>query len=72
MSTPVHYCKIKCPFFVGDNFNSICCEGTLKNSLIRQSFESKNPRIEWEKKYCYGIEEAKSCPIYSLAYSKYN
>jgi len=68
---PSHWKRIKCPFFKSDNFNSVCCEGTLAKSIIRQAFKSKMIKDDWQTKYCMDIKGCETCPIYAVANIKY-
>ncbi|MBR3737525.1 MAG: hypothetical protein IKN26_02190 [Eubacterium sp.] len=71
-STKAHWYKIKCPFFKGDNFNSINCEGSVEKSIIRQSFKNKIIKEGWQARYCMEVKGCEACPIHKVAYEKYN
>ena len=67
----MHWSQIKCPFFHGDTYNSIVCEGALDDSSIRHTFGNKASRIYWEKHYCMDIDRCAECCIYKTANEKY-
>ena len=66
-----HWYKIKCPYFKNDSFNSLNCEGCTQHSYIRQAFESKFDKSNWQKKYCMELSQYKSCPIFKAVDLKY-
>ena len=65
---------IVCPFFNYDEtnqINAIHCEGTGRNTKLRQIYETKDDLQKWEKKYCRDIFNYRFCPIYSVIIKKY-
>jgi hypothetical protein len=71
MIKPTDY-KIKCPFYISENFNSINCEGYLKGTSLRQIFPSKNMKEDWQRKFCRKIIACTGCPVYKNANEKYD
>jgi hypothetical protein len=63
---------IKCPFYHSENFNSVCCEGNIEGSSIRQIFRGKKQKDEWQKKFCVKVIACTECPIYRMANEKYD
>lgn len=64
----------KCPFFCFDEqrgIRAITCEGTGKNTTVRQTFECKEDLLNWERKYCNDIFGYHYCPLYKLVCLKY-
>ena len=61
---------IKCPFFIKENVDYICCEGYIKNTSMLTRFPNSALKREHEKKYCYK-EDGGRCPMARQLYAKY-
>ena len=61
---------IKCPFFMKENVDYICCEGFVKNTSMLTKFPTSQAKREHEKKFCYK-EDGGKCPLAVNLYEKY-
>lgn len=71
MSTSYYSKFVKCPYYHEDTIKSILCEGVLRKSVIRQSFNTKKDKLEWQESYCNKIQGYEKCPVYCVACRKY-
>jgi len=65
---------VKCPFFHADEagmMKAIYCEGTAKNTNVRQTFDTNESLKKWEDKYCKDIRNYHACPLFKLVIAKY-
>jgi hypothetical protein len=61
--------SIKCPFFRYYDDHSVACEGVVKNSTVRLSFNSPDKRKRYMRDNC--IECHEGCRVYKMLYGKY-
>ena len=52
---------VKCPFYVWEEGNRLCCEGVSKESKIQILFTDKPVRMEYESRRCKN--DWKTCPL---------
>ena len=48
------------------------CEGVNPISVIRQTFNTKREREDWQARFCTSIKKCEECPIYKVANRKYD
>ena len=67
----MHWSGIKCPFFHGDSPDSINCEGAIGKSTIKQVFETKRKKQQFQAEYCMLMNGYSECPVFRIANEKY-
>lgn len=61
---------IKCPFYVSETRNFLCCEGFLKNTCMTTRFPDANSKKAHLKANCFE-ESGGSCPMAKTLFEKY-
>lgn len=52
---------VKCPFYVWEEGNRLCCEGVTEKSSVQILFADKSVRREYERRLCK--KDWKNCPL---------
>lgn len=62
--------NVLCPFYITDSeqHRKVVCEGIEEGSTVSMRFKP-GQKISWMNKYCFADYE--KCPLYKLAYKKY-
>lgn len=70
---PIPYAAryVKCPFYRGNDSNSIVCEGLNKGNTIHIVYKSKAEKKNHMDRHCDSIEGCCHCRVYQMLYKKY-